>query len=211
MPYLNWVINIVAVEFSTSNMWQHVFVQIFVHSYLWRGGQICHHLTSKWCLQSILSIKNELLFARQNKTGVLGLFEFQQESQAAFLKSYFHLLNRDGAFFCKNLLYLVKTKISQHRTYLFFMNYWTRLELWLRRNLHHLKNSICWAQNKAKSHLKLPFDQSLCFWVHPILPNNWGLNSKANICKLGRGPAQTLIKFGLQACTQSLRSDLLKL
>ena len=113
MPYLNWVINIVAVEFSTSNMWQHVFVQIFVHSYLWRGGQICHHLTSKWCLQRILSIKNELLFARQNKTVVLGLLEFQQESPAAFLKSYFHLLNRDGVFFvAKNLVYLVKTKIK---------------------------------------------------------------------------------------------------
>ena len=104
MPYLNWVINIVAVEFSTSNMWQHVFVQIFVHSYLWRGGRICHHLTSKWGLQRSLSIKNELLFARQNKTGVLGLFEFQQESQAAFLKSYFHLLNRDGAFFVAKIL-----------------------------------------------------------------------------------------------------------
>ena len=46
-----------------------------------------------------LSIKNELLCARQNKTDVLGLLEFQQKSQAAFLKSYFHLLNRDGAFF----------------------------------------------------------------------------------------------------------------
>ena len=98
MPYLNWVINIVAVEFSTSNMWQHVFVQIFVHSYLWRGGQICHHLTSKWGLQRSLSIKNELLFARQNKTGVLGLLEFQPESQAAFLKSDFLLLQNFCVF-----------------------------------------------------------------------------------------------------------------
>ena len=70
-----------------------------------------------------LSIKNELLCARQNKTDVLGLLEFQQKSQAAFLKGYFHLLNRDGAFFCKNLVYLFKNKISQHRTYMFFMNY----------------------------------------------------------------------------------------